>query len=113
MRVAAFAALLPAGFIFTAIAQRWLLRTPPAAIHVDLAQPLPVATNWNAFGLAICAALLFGLAIAGVGYVLLVRSALRGALTSAAPLELACALTLAAAACVPILLSSDVYAYAA
>jgi alpha-1,6-mannosyltransferase len=113
VRVAAFAALLPAGFIFTAIAQRWLLRAPPAAIHVDLAQPLPVATNWNAFGLAICAALLFGLAIAGVGYVLLVRSALRGALTSAAPLELACALTLAAAACVPILLSSDVYAYAA
>jgi alpha-1,6-mannosyltransferase len=113
VRVAAFAALLPAGFIFTAIAQRWLLRAPPSAIRIDLAQPLPVATNWNAFGLAICASLLFGLAIAGVGYVLLVRSALSGALVSPVPLELVCALALVAAACVPIFLSSDVYAYAA
>jgi len=81
----------------------------PARIHIDVAQPLVVATNWGPFGFAVWSVLAGTCAAAAIPYVILIR---RNALPLSALLA-ASALALAAAFLWHPLFSSDVYAYAA
>ncbi len=97
-------------FGIAAILSRWLLANAPAHLATDLAQPLIVATNWGRFGAALLGVLLGALGIGAITY----RRAI-GSAASSSPLGIAIAtgVALAAAWCMPVLFSSDVYAYAA
>ena len=106
--------LIPAGFIAGALASHWILRAAPAAVAVDLHQPVVVVTYWGTFGAAMSWALLCALAIAALGYVVLLRRIVKMSPRRA----LLWTIILSAAACGAVLLfpavfSSDVYAYAA
>jgi hypothetical protein len=72
--------------------------------------PLLVATNWGLRGAIVLFALFLGLALVGFFYWRVVR---RSNLLSPTRLAFACAVALATAWGAPVLLSSDVYAYAA
>jgi hypothetical protein len=74
------------------------------------AQPLVVVTNWGAHGAAILGGFLLVIAAAGVAYSIALRHAQRFSLPG---LLTVVAIAMAAAWCVPVLFSSDVYAYAA
>ena len=103
-------AVIPLAFVAGAIASRIALRWAPAAIHASiLSQPLPVATDWGAFGAVLWCVAAVTLAIAAGTYV----AALRGApgLSIAAVLASGAA-ALCAAWLFPVWFSSDVYAYA-
>ena len=99
-----------AAFAAASVAARAVTRNPPLRLHADFAQPLVVVTNWGVFGAALVAVLIVALAVAGTSYVSLLR-------THDAPSPGALVLTslaaLLAASLVPVLFSSDVYAYAA
>lgn len=74
------------------------------------AQPLTIVTNWGARGAELLGLLLFGIALAGIAYRHLLR---RGDGLPMSRILILCAIALALAWCVPVLFSSDVYAYAA
>lgn len=100
---------IPASFALAGMAMRALLARAPAHVAADLAQPLAVVTNWSAFGASMLA-LLAAAVIAGTLLYLFARSS--DGLTLAGVLG-GSALALLAAWTLPLLFSSDVYAYAA
>jgi hypothetical protein len=109
-------ALVPIGLAIGSLLEWLVARRLPASLHRDLAQPLAVATAWHGAGLWILCALGIGVAIAAAGYIATIVAFLQ---TDAAPhstiLKIvmgACALGLIVAFFAPVLLSSDVYAYA-
>ena len=104
MRIAGIAVALFLG----ALASRIALHAFATIFALDLAQPLPVATNWGWSGALCWAILALALALAFVPYLFALRRPL-----SLANTLIACALALLAGACWLPLLSSDVYAYAA
>jgi alpha-1,6-mannosyltransferase len=79
-------------------------------VSAGLAQPLVVVTNWGANGAVLLGLLLLGIAAAGIVYRVLLR---RPNALSVPMLTALAASGLAAAWLVPVLFSSDVYAYAA
>mgnify|MGYP001247403649 CR=1 FL=1 len=102
------AALVPFGFAIGAGACALILRGAPAAVIVDLAQPLAVVTYWQSFGALMWLTLFLGIAIASVGYIFVLQR-VPGKLRAIAMLSaLACGCALA----FPVVFSSDVYAYA-
>jgi alpha-1,6-mannosyltransferase len=104
-------ALMIAGALFAAaLASRALVAHAPARLAPDFAQPLVVVTNWNGFGAALLAALVLALALATLAYWRIAYSAGRLSLLSVVA---AAALAILAAWWMPVLFSSDVYAYAA
>lgn len=106
--------LLPAAFATAALLSRALLSGAPLSLHTDLAQPVVVATNWHEFGRSLWM-LVFGcLLAASVAYGFILLRIVRGA-SQPALLRIAatCALALGACLCMPVIFSSDVYAYAA
>lgn len=110
MKFPARALLIPAILLAAALVSRGILTRAPARLAVDFAQPLVVVTNWNAFGAALLGVLAVALIGAGLVYWSILRSP--GRLSIAAIVSVA-ALTLAAAWSMPVIFSSDVYAYAA
>ena len=110
MRIQIRLAAIPGALLAVALATRALLAVPPPAIAPDLAQPLAVVTNWHAFGAQLLGAFGLGLIAAMAGYLFVVRSAVAPKLLIALGVG---ALAMACAWCVPVLFSSDVYAYAA
>ncbi len=92
---------------------RLLLPYAPARFTGDLAQPIPVVTNWNTFGAAMLCIFLAGLALATAVYAR--TRDLAASATAGSPMAIAgvAALSLACAWSLPISFSSDVYAYAA
>ncbi|MBV8198167.1 MAG: hypothetical protein JO263_08525 [Candidatus Eremiobacteraeota bacterium] len=100
----------PAALAAGAIVARALMRNVPARLHADFTQPLVVATNWGRFGAITLTALVVALGIAAAPYVWSLRSQRAPSL---AALTLGATAALAAAWLMPVLFSSDVYAYAA
>ncbi len=104
---------IPAGLLLSAIVMRAFDARVPAGLAVDLAQPVPVATNWNAFGAVQLGALFAGTLLGAAAYLRIVR---RGAAAAGLRTPIAVAgiasLALLAAWCVPVIFSSDAYAYA-
>ena len=100
-------ALVPVGFLAGALLCKILLQHAPADVAVDLAQPLAVVTYWQGYGALLFAALAAAMAIAAAGY----AWALRGKIAPGTAAVL-CALACGAALAVPVVFSSDVYAYA-
>jgi len=107
---------IPAAFLFAAFVTRMLRVVTPREIVADLAQPLVVVTNWGAYGRTLFAVIFAMLAVATIAYFHVIRNLWdddeRYALT---PLWIS-VLAAVAAICawlIPVLLSSDVYAYAA
>ena len=101
-------ALVPIGFALGALACALALRHAPAALAVDLAQPLVVVTYWQSFGALMWLTLFGAVAVASVGYVFAIKSAPRHLRMTMLISALACAAALA----FPVVFSSDVYAYA-
>lgn len=93
-----------------------MLRSAPAGIAVDRAQPLVVVTYWQQFGAQMWLAFALAIAIASVGYVATLRarrpSTARGAVRYLTMTSIVSALACAAALLFPVVFSSDVYAYA-
>jgi len=91
------------------------LRGAPAAVSADLAQPLAVVTYWQGFGTRLWIALSAAIAVAAIGYFLVLRACSREDVSapSMASIIALCALSCAIALGFPVLFSSDVYAYAA
>lgn len=107
---------VPAALLFAAVITRLLRVGAPGQIVADLAQPLVVVTNWGAYGRTIFCVLFAMLAVATIAYFHVVRNlwddneryALRtGSIAALAAIATICAWL------VPVMLSSDVYAYAA
>ncbi len=117
MRLARLSLAIPVAFFSATILGRIWLASAPRAIATDLAQALPVATYWHAFGSSLWLELFFGVACSGIAYVLLLRFLLAGEVRRfPATIAWICAASLLAiAACLafPVIFSSDVYAYAA
>ncbi len=89
---------------------RFAVAVAPAHLHRDLAQPLVVATDWRSFGAAVLAVLVAAL-LAGAGtYGQSIRSTV---VASAMEIVALAAAALVSAWFVPVLFSSDVYAYGA
>jgi hypothetical protein len=110
VKAPARALLIPAALLAAGLISRALLTRAPARLAVDFAQPLVIVTDWNAFGAALLAVLAAALVGAGVVYWSIVRSP--GDLSIAGIVAVTTA-ALAAAWYMPVLFSSDVYAYAA
>jgi hypothetical protein len=117
--------LIPGGFLAGAALSAWMLRSAPAAVAVDRAQPLVVVTYWQQFGAQMWIAFALAIAIASVGYVRILRhrevsspepvegpERMRAAPRSVAAISILSALACGAALLFPVVFSSDVYAYA-
>lgn len=107
---------VPAALLLAGVIVRLLRVAAPREIVVDLAQPLVVVTNWGSYGRTIFCVIFAMLALATIAYVHVVRNlwddderyALR-----AGSIALLAAIAAIAAWLIPVMLSSDVYAYAA
>jgi hypothetical protein len=110
VKAPARALLIPAALLAAALISRAMLSRAPARLAADFAQPLVVVTNWNALGAELLGVLALALVGAGIVYWSIVRNpddlSIAGIVTVAAA-------ALAAAWCMPVIFSSDVYAYAA
>ena len=105
---------IPAAFLGAALIFRALLLHAPERLATDLRQPLIVATSWHAFGTLFWCVAACAVGVAAIAYVRLLLAYLRderapglvslGGLTAVSTV---CALAL------PVIFSSDVYAYAA
>jgi hypothetical protein len=104
---------IPGVFLLSAVVTRALLTRAPASVAVGLAQPIPVATEWHAFGGLLLGTLLAACAAAGFAYLRLVDRHAASAIGSPASVALLTALAVLCAWCAPVLFSSDAYAYAA
>jgi hypothetical protein len=93
-----------------ACVSRVLLRAAPSGFASDLAQPIPVATNWGVYGLLLWCVLALALCAAGT---LVLRAWTDREPPSLRAILVASALALACGALWIPLFSSDVYAYAA
>ncbi len=106
--------LLPLAFASAALLARVLLWGAPLSIAADLAQPLPVATTWHDFGRTLMLMCFGCVLIAAIPYYKVLVAILRQAAEpSLRRIVGICALTLAAALTMPVIFSSDVYAYGA
>jgi hypothetical protein len=107
---------IPAAFFTAAIAMRVLLLHAPPHLARDLEQPIVVVTNWGAFGAAQLLVLAIALTLATFAYLRIVatpgRASSAGLASRSAIVGIA-ALALLGAWCLPVIFSSDVYAYAA
>ncbi|MBV9027433.1 MAG: hypothetical protein JO311_02360 [Candidatus Eremiobacteraeota bacterium] len=99
-----------AAFAAASLAARAVTRNPPPRWHADFAQPLVVVTNFGVFGAVLLAVLIVALAVAAASYASLLRARDE---PSPGALVLASLAALLAAWLMPVLFSSDVYAYAA
>jgi hypothetical protein len=107
---------VPAALLFAAAITRMLRVSAPRDIAVDLAQPLVVVTNWGGYGRTTFCIIFAMLAVATIAYFHVIRNlwddderyALR-----AGVIALLAAIAAIAAWLIPVMLSSDVYAYAA
>ena len=109
------ASLVPAGFAIGAALCALMLRHAPDAIAVDRAQPLVVVTYWQQFGAQMWLAFAIAIAIASVGYVVVLRERPSTALGVVRYLTMTMAVgavACGAALLFPVVFSSDVYAYA-
>jgi hypothetical protein len=115
MTAARLALMVPLAFALDAAVTRALLRFAPSGTAAGFAQPLAVATNWNAFGASLLAALALATVLAGWAYWRLIARLREGDIDGVSPASVAgtAALALLCAWFVPVLFSSDVYAYAA
>ncbi|MEO6914179.1 MAG: hypothetical protein ABI182_09205 [Candidatus Baltobacteraceae bacterium] len=107
---------IPAIFVIFGIICRLLLQAAPRAIALDLAQPLPVATNWLGFGFSIWAIFAAAVLGAAVAYAAVLWNLLRAPIVPKGILltiMLGGLAALAAAFVSPLIFSSDVYAYGA
>ncbi|MEO6836029.1 MAG: hypothetical protein ABI231_09030 [Candidatus Tumulicola sp.] len=107
---------IPGAFLAAALVMRTLGIHAPESVATDLAQPLAVVTNWSAYGAAQLGALMAALALAMWAYLRIValgRGAVPGRPGSVLVVAGIAAFALLCAACVPVIFSSDVYAYAA
>lgn len=107
--------VIPAAFCAAVLVAHALLLYAPPSIATDLAQPLPVATTWHDFGRSLWLATFACILLAGIPYIVLLQGIVRRTLRTP-PLWMLCALSaaaMAAALCMPVVFSSDVYAYAA
>lgn len=106
---------IPAAFFFAAFITRMLRVVAPREIVVDLAQPLVVVTNWGAYGRTIFGVLFAMLTVATIAYFHVIRHLWddddRYAMRPGSIAVLAAAAAIGAWF-VPVILSSDVYAYA-
>ncbi len=102
--------VIPGAFLVAAVAVRVLLARPPGGIAVDLAQPLVVVTAWHLYGAALLAALAAAILAGAIAYASAFRADVAMPVTRVATVT---AIALAAAWLMPVLFSSDVYAYAA
>jgi len=98
--------------LLAAIVTRALLTHLPPHLSIDLAQPLPVAGGWGAFGAAVFAVVATALAFGTLAYWQIVANGAVG-FTATASIAGMSAVSLACAFAVPIVFSSDIYAYAA
>ncbi|MBV8117327.1 MAG: DUF2029 domain-containing protein [Candidatus Eremiobacteraeota bacterium] len=105
------ALVIPAAFLASALVVRGIIAYAPAGAASGLRQPLAVATDWHAFGAMLVFAVVLGLAAAMLAY-LRVRGA-ANAMTSLPAIVATVAGSLACAWALPVVFSSDVYAYAA
>ena len=106
---------IPAAFALAALLSRALLQHAPLYIATDLSQPLPVATTWHGFGQSLWLSTFACIAAASVAYIFTLRAALKrksSGLTVPAIVTFS-AIALVAALSMPVVFSSDVYAYAA
>jgi hypothetical protein len=110
MKALRIALAIPTAFLAAAFAMRLLLAHAPASIANGVAQPIAVVTAWNAFGAAALCVLLLAAAAATAAYARVCD--LRAAWRSPVVVAVMVALALACAWCVPVVFSSDVYAYA-
>lgn len=108
-------AAIPLSFAGGNLAMRVLLGYAPAHLRVDLLQPLPVATNWGAYGSIAFAVLAVTILLAAGATVVAIRAATPAekAADDSMRVGLAAVASLALALAWPVVFSSDVYAYAA
>jgi alpha-1,6-mannosyltransferase len=107
---------IPAAFFAAAIVMRVLLLHAPPHIARDLEQPIVVVTNWGAFGAAQLLVFIVALTLATLAYLRIVAApdrAQAAGLSSRYAIVGVAALALLGAWCLPVIFSSDVYAYAA
>ena len=100
---------IPVVFLLGSFASRALLAHHPSSIAVDLAQPLPVATTWHAYGILTWVVLVATIAVAAIPYALVLRQDAPPVRTTV----LVSAAAMIAGFFYTPLFSSDVYAYAA
>ena len=106
---------VPSAFVLASLAMRAALKHALAhAAANDLLQPVAVVTNWNAYGALLFAALFLALALATAGYLVTLRTlwGRRDQLSIGWIVAIAVA-AMAAAWTIPVIFSSDPYAYAA
>ncbi len=101
---------IPIAFLAAAAVLRAVATYAPAALRADFAQPIVVVTAWKGFGGLYLGTLTLAVAIGAVAHRIALRSARQFSLRE---LVASSALALLAAWCIPVILSSDVYAYAA
>ncbi len=106
---------IPLAFALGGIAARIALRSAPAAVAPDLAQPLAVVTAWHGFGAALWLVLAASVALATAAAIFVIAELQRRPPSPALMLAVfaASAAALACAVAWPVVFSSDVYAYAA
>jgi hypothetical protein len=106
MRSPAFA--IAGSFLIASLLCRLVLSHPPAAIATDLRQPVAVVTNWHAFGALLFVILFAACAVGTIAYIRTIR-----AVPSTRFAIGLCVVALACGWLMPVIFSSDVYAYAA
>jgi hypothetical protein len=110
------AALVPAGFLLILTVTHAVVGGAPLAAHPGLAQPLAVATSWSAFGTLLWTIAWVGILVATAGYFVVLRFCLHLHRVPVAAWWIVagtCGAALLAALYLPVIFSSDVYAYAA
>lgn len=106
--------VIPAAFLAAALAFRALLAHAPAQLATDLRQPLIVATNWHGFGTLFWCVAACAVGVAAIAYTRLLLAYFRAEpAPGVVTLALLSALSVACALMLPVIFSSDVYAYAA
>lgn len=105
--------LVPSALAAGTLAMAFEATHPPAFARAGMAQPLPVATAWHAFGAELLITLALALALAGWAYLRTLAQLPGSGDASPTGLVWVVAIALTAAAAAPVVFSSDAYAYAA
>ncbi|MBV8148153.1 MAG: hypothetical protein JO092_03585 [Candidatus Eremiobacteraeota bacterium] len=100
--------VIPATFLGASLICRLRLLRAPVSIATDLRQPIAVVTNWHAFGAMLFAIVFAACAIGTIAHLATVRSA-----PNIRFIVAACVVAIGCAWLMPVIFSSDVYAYAA
>ena len=107
---------VPIAFVLASLLLRVMLHGAPKNVAPDLAQPLPVVTYWQDFGVLLWSCVFACIILAAVAYVRWLARLAAGERFEAGTtlfVIVASAAALAAALTFPVVFSSDVYAYAA